>query len=108
MSELTIRLADLNEDQMELADLIGLENYKKLVIAYGGLQLYIPKPDSFSRTARNEQIRAEFTGSNFKELASRYGLTEVQIRSIVNDIVQKVRNRPMDGQMNLFDYEEKL
>lgn len=108
MSELTIRLADLNEDQMELADLIGLENYKKLVIAYGGLQLYIPKPDSFSRTARNEQIRAEFTGSNFKELASRYGLTEVQIRSIVNDIVQKVRNRPMDGQMNIFDSEEKL
>lgn len=108
MNHLTIRLADLNEEQLELADLIGLDNYKKLVLNYGGLQLYIPKPDSFSRTARNEQIRAEFTGSNFKELATRYGLTEVQIRSIVNDIVKEVRRRPIDGQMNLFDYEENL
>lgn len=106
MSDITIRMADLNEEQLELAELIGLENYKRLVQHYGGLQLYIPKPDSFSRAARNEQIKAEFTGSNFKELATRYGLTEVQIRSIVNDIVREVRSRPMEGQMSIFDLQE--
>ncbi|MEY8355241.1 Mor transcription activator family protein [Lachnospiraceae bacterium 54-53] len=105
MSELTIRLADLNDDQLQLAELVGLDTYKKLVLTYGGLNIYIPKTDCFNRKTRNEQIRSEFTGSNFKELAARYGLTDVQIRSIVSDIVEKVRNRPIDGQLNLFtDY----
>jgi len=105
MSELHIRFADLSEEQLQLAELVGLEAYKKLVLAYGGLAIYIPKPDYFNRKSRNEQIRSEFTGSNFKELAGRYGLTDVQIRNIVSDIVEKVRNRPIDGQMNLFtDY----
>ena len=49
-----------------------------------------------------KQIREEFDGYNFKELAGRYGLTEVRIRSIVSDKMREVRTRPMDGQQSLF------
>lgn len=102
---LTIRASDLNEEQLQLAELIGLDNFKKLVLTFGGLNLYIPKKDSFNRAARNEEIRQKFTGANFKELAAEYDLTEVQIRSIVNDIVREVRARPIDGQVNLFEQD---
>lgn len=102
---LTIRASDLNEEQLQLAELIGLDNFKKLVLTFGGLNLYIPKKDSFNRAARNEEIRRKFTGSNFKELAAEYDLTEVQIRSIVSDIVREVRARPIDGQVNLFEQD---
>ena len=102
---LTIRPSDLNDDQLQLAGLIGMDNFKKLVLTYGGMSLYIPKKDCFDRAARNEEIRKKFTGGNFRELAYEYDLTEVQIRSIVSDIVREVRARPLDGQVNLFEPE---
>jgi Mor family transcriptional regulator len=50
---------------------------------------------------RNERIRAEFDGYNFRELARKYDLTEITIRSIVSDKVRELRARPMDGQLSL-------
>lgn len=75
------------------------------MLTFGGLNLYIPKKDSFNRAARNERDPPKFTGANFKELAAEYDLTEVQIRSIVSDIVREVRARPIDGQVNLFEQD---
>lgn len=36
---LTIRPSDLNDDQLQLAGLIGIDNFKKLVLTYGGMSL---------------------------------------------------------------------
>ena len=91
-----VQMSDLDEEQQQVAELIGLDNYKRLVSVFGGLSIYIPK------MARDEQIREEFDGYNFKELAGRYGLTEVRIRSIVSDKMREFRARPMDGQQSLF------
>lgn len=89
-----VQMSDLDEEQQQVAELIGLDNYKRLVNVFGGLSIYIPKADAWERMARDEQIRAEFDGYNFKELAGRYGLTEVRIRSIVSDKMREVRARP--------------
>ena len=59
-----VQMSDLDEEQQQVAELIGLDNYK--------------------------------------ELAGRYGLTEVRIRSIVSDKMREFRARPMDGQQSLF------
>ena len=96
-----IHLEDLDQEQQEVAVLIGLENYKKLMAEYGGVSIYIPKADRLERMERNDKIRDEFTGYNFRELAVKYGLTEVSIRSIVADKVRQLRARPLDGQMSL-------
>ena len=96
-----VRLEDLDQEQQEVAELIGLENYKKLMAEYGGVSIYIPKADRLERMERNDKIRAEFTGYNFRDLAVKYGLTEVSIRSIVSDKMREVRARPMDGQLSL-------
>lgn len=96
-----IRLEDLSEGQQEVAALIGPENFRKLMEVYGGAYLYIPKTDRLERMERNERIRAEFDGYNFRELARKYDLTEITIRSIVSDKVRELRARPMDGQPSL-------
>ena len=95
-------LEDLSQEQKKIADLIGGDNFKKLMEEYGGTYFYIPKTDKIERRERNEQIKAEFDGYNFRELAQKYGLTEVTIRSIVSDKVRAVRARPMEGQLSLF------
>jgi Mor family transcriptional regulator len=96
-----IRLEDLSEGQQEVAALIGPENFRKLMEVYGGAYLYIPKTDRLERMERNERIRAEFDGYNFRELARKYDLTEITIRSIVSDKVRELRAQPMDGQLSL-------
>ncbi len=98
-----IKIEDLDEEQKQLAELIGIDKYKILLQTYGGMSIYIPKPDSFAATIRNEQIKQEFNGSNFKELSRKYGLTEVWVRNIVSDKVKELKAKPIDGQINLFD-----
>ena len=38
-----VQLSDLDEEQQQVAELIGLDNYKRLVTVFGGLSIYIPK-----------------------------------------------------------------
>lgn len=99
-----IQIEDLDEEQKQLAELIGIDKYKILLQTYGGMSIYIPKPDSFAATIRNQQIMAEFNGRNFKELSRKYGLTEVWVRNIVSDKVKELRAKPVEGQMTLFDF----
>lgn len=100
LDELT--LEDLDEEQRELADCIGLEAYKKLVATYAGSTINIRMPDKLTIGQRNNRIRKEFNGYNFSELARRYKLTERQIRYIVADEVVKQRNKPLDDQISFF------
>ncbi len=78
-----IELQDLKEDYLEMAEIIGLDNYKKLVDRYNGASVYIPTVDRLTKKDRDTLIREEFNGGNIKELANKYNLTESWIREIV-------------------------
>ena len=93
----------LTEDDRQLIGIVGTEAFLRLIDTYGGGNVYIPKNDRFERYARNKAIVAEFDGYNFRELAQKYHLTEMQIRVIVKDQAAAVRAKPVDGQMSLFD-----
>ena len=56
-----------------------------LVRVYDGSYVYIPKNDNIVRSIRNRNIRNDFNGHNFKELAAKYGLTVARIRSIIKE-----------------------
>lgn len=73
-----------SEQQKEIAEIIGIEAYRKLVENYGGSQIYINKSDTVTRPDRNEEIRRKFNGANYRQLAREYGLSETGIRKIVN------------------------
>ena len=76
---------DMTEEQKMLIDTIGADCFMDLVRVYGGSYVYIPKNDNIVRSIRNRNIRNDFNGHNFKELAAKYGLTVALIRSIIRE-----------------------
>ncbi len=72
------------EQQKEIAEIIGIEAYRKLVEHYGGSSIYINKFDTITRPERDMEIRKKFNGTNYHELAKEYGLSETGIRKIIN------------------------
>lgn len=98
MNDHVIEIQDLPGDLAEIAEAIGLEPTLKLVAFRGGETLYVPKPESVVRIARDRSIREEFTGANYSELAQKHRLTVSHVRSIV----RQSDAEPPCRQMELF------
>ena len=88
MDEWEIHPDDLSPAQREVADLIGFENYLKLIDVYAAETIY--------------------NGDNLKALAKKYNLTTVTVRAIVDEKHREIRARPLDGQMSFFPPERKV
>lgn len=101
-----ITMADLDGDQLHLAELIGLENYLKVVQEFGGSAVYIRKLDSLRQGERDREICSKFDGYNFRELAQEYDLSERMVREIVSDHVRAMRSRPVSGQIGFDDLQQ--
>lgn len=97
--EKIISLEQLSGDQRELAETVGLKAYIKLVVNYGGSHIYINKADTLTRENRNSEIKEKFDGSNYRELAREYNLSEITIRNIVDKKIRQIKSEPFDGQM---------
>lgn len=84
-----LRIEDLPEEQKLIANIIGIEAYKKLVKKFGGHFLYIYKKETITKKLRNLEIISKFTGDNYKSLAIEYKMTERTIRKIIKDNINK-------------------
>ena len=103
IDQYNIQLDDFPPDFQDIAETIGLEPTLKLVEARSGEGIYVPKVDKVCRAARDRAIRAEFTGTNHRELARKYGLTVVWIRSIVGQSPTRSSGVDIvDNQLSLF------
>lgn len=80
----SIKIEELDGEQRELADCIGIENYKKLVLYFGGTAIYIQKANTLCINSRNKKIAGMFNGYNYKSLAREFNLSEGQIRKIIS------------------------
>lgn len=89
----------LRDDQRELAEIIGLAAYKKLVVNYAGSFLYVQKIDSVLKDLRDDEIREKFDGGNYGKLAREYNLAEATVRDIVAEKRKQLRRAPLEGQM---------
>lgn len=98
-----LTLDDLDADQRELAECVGIEAYKNLVQTYAGSYVYVCKEDTITSELRNRIIKQEFNGYNYLELARTYNLSERTIRNIVADELQKIRTEPIENQVTFFD-----
>lgn len=102
---MALKLDDLREEQKQIAEVIGMENYLSLTRMFGGTNIYIAKAEEIvKRNERDEKIREEFDGSNYARLAIKYGLTEVWIRNIVSEKATEIKRKPIEGQMELADF----
>lgn len=80
----TIPMSDIPEEYRDIAETLGMEAFTRLTLLCGGQNLYIPKRESLERNARDRDIRARFTGGNYRALAAQFRLSERQIRKIIN------------------------
>ena len=103
---LEIRLEDLTDEQRKMAECIGIEAYGRLVEGYGGQAIYVPKADSIVRSMRDERIRKDLNGYNYKYLCAKYNLSERTIRSITADKNNEMRNAPIEGQISFFEIKK--
>lgn len=100
-----LQIEELRDEQKLIAETIGMEAYFKLTKMFGGTTVYIAKAEEIlRRRSRDEQIREEFDGSNYAQLALKYGLTETWIRNIVYEKAVEIKKKPIDGQMNIADF----
>lgn len=97
-----LMLDDLDGDQYDLAECIGLEVYIKLVRTFAGLPITIPMPNSINKKARNRKIIKEFNGCNAKKLARKYGLSKRRINELTAKKLKDIREAPIDGQLKMF------
>ena len=77
-----IKISQLNGAYAEIASILGVEAAIELHKNYRGTQISFPV-ELFSREYIFEQIKKEYTGSNLRELAIKYGYTEKWIRKII-------------------------
>lgn len=101
-----LTLDDLDEEQRQLAECIGLDSYKKLIATYAGSCLFIRMPERITLNLRNAEIKSKFNGYNYGDLAREYNLTEISIRKIVSNEIAKAKTTPMENQMSLFEAAE--
>ena len=74
---------DIPDSLKDIVDVIGINNFIKLCRLCGGICIYIPTENSLIKPIRNRIIRESFDGSNYKELARKFNISEVQVRKIV-------------------------
>ena len=100
-----IKYEDLPEPYDAIAAEIGLENTIKLAKMFSGERVYFIKYEAIERPLRDRRIKAAFNGYNFRQLAKEYNVTEMTIRKIVAEDVEKKQNAPNKEQISFFDLE---
>ena len=86
-----ITFNDLDPEQRDLAECIGMDAYKNLLKNYAGSCVYVRQPNGVTKSKRNADIRREFNGYNHKELAKKFGLSVTMIRYILAASEQEER-----------------
>lgn len=68
----------------EFGDASGQVIIRIIVEEVGGLQVRVPDMDDLFREDRNRRIQRLFNGTNYEELALRFGLKPRQVRNIID------------------------
>lgn len=83
LDELTME--HLDGEPLSLAEVIGLDAFKKLLRVYGSSgRLYIPAVGTVTAPIRNERLFEDYRkGTSLHDLQSKYGLGESSVRNIL-------------------------
>ncbi len=121
LKELTVD--DLPEKYREIATVIGIDNLIKLSRAFGGNHFYIPQEDAIIKDKVHKTIFREFDGTNKRQLASKYHVSESTVYNIVKKQIdgntkkeeqddenerrkgKKKKDAGIQGQMSLLDLD---
>ena len=83
-----VELDNLTGETRELAETIGIDAFRRLVVAYGGTgRLYIPVVHNVVTPVRNRLIYQDYTEHDMtvSQLAVKYRLSDGAIRKIIKN-----------------------
>ena len=97
MNKVDMILESENETIIEIVNLIGAENTRKLVDAFGGSRVYIPSIETIGRRYRDINIYNDFlAGISYSKLRRKYRLSEQAIRTIIN--IEREKGRQLKNE----------
>ncbi len=85
LRDLTIE--DLQEQHRDFAEALGMENLIKLSEHFGGTSIYVPQKRELVKQRVYGMIRKEYDGTNIKDLASKYDVSESTVYNVIRDIL---------------------
>lgn len=111
LRELTIE--DLQEQHRDFAEALGMENLIKLSEHFGGTSIYVPQRRELVKQRVYGMIRKEYDGTNIKELAGKYDVSESTVYNVVRDILMRGAEKReakynIPGQINLAECLSEL
>lgn len=85
MAQFQLSSEQIPEDLYWLYELVGMDRFLKIIDTAGGEFLYFPKRSTLERALRRQAIAKEYDGSNVRQLARKYGLSDRHIRTILQE-----------------------
>ena len=79
-----LTIDDVPENLKSVAYAIGIDAFKSLIKCAGGTSVYLPSERCITKPVRDRVIRDSFCG-DYKEMAKRFGISEVRVRRIVGE-----------------------
>ncbi|WP_244259592.1 Mor transcription activator family protein [Escherichia albertii] len=89
----------------DIAEQIAVAVANRMMHAWGGQTIYLPKGTIFMTSARDYKIWQECDGRNYRELAKKYNLTLQWIYSVVKKIQRAESAR---RQLQLFSVTDDI
>ena len=91
----TLTIEQLDGESLELAEVIGIEAFKKLIAVYGGSGvLYIPTLVKLRTSMRDRQLIRDYQGGEkTRRLAQKYQISERRVRQIIQKHEQSDESR---------------
>ena len=77
-----LTIDDVPENLKSVALSIGIDAFKSLIRCAGGTSVYLPSERCITKPVRDRVIRESFCG-DYRELATRFGISEISVRKIV-------------------------
>ena len=79
-----LTIDDVPENLKSVAYAIGIDAFRSLIKCAGGTSVYLPSERCITKPVRDRVIRESFCG-DYRELAKRFGISEVMVRKIVGE-----------------------
>ena len=79
-----LTIDDVPENLKSVAYAIGIDAFRSLIKCAGGTSVYLPSERCITKPVRDRVIRESFCG-DYRELAKRFGISEVRVRKIVGE-----------------------
>lgn len=79
------KIDDIPCDLVAIAKFMGVDTFIDFCDKFGGNHIYFPSKKSILRNSRNREIKRSYNGSNIKELADKYDISQMHIKRIINN-----------------------